>query len=187
MDGLTATRKIREWEKAEQRSFQTPIIAMTAYALEEDMKKSLIAGCSEHLSKPVNKKSFTEMLVKYLGDIGIKEIPQANTSKHEASRSCDEKEGIVIHTDPALKDLIPDFLKELRQKSLLLRKYLKEEEFEKIQSIGHRMKGEGGTYGFNVVTDLGAGIHKAAIEKDSLKIRHLSEALSRYLDRVILK
>jgi two-component system sensor histidine kinase/response regulator len=54
IDGLAATRVIRQWEK-ELGLPATPIIALTASALEEDVKRSLAAGCNAHISKPVKK------------------------------------------------------------------------------------------------------------------------------------
>jgi len=54
MDGYTAVRKIRQWEREEQRA-ATPIVALTASALEKDVRNCLEAGCDVHLSKPVKK------------------------------------------------------------------------------------------------------------------------------------
>jgi CheY-like chemotaxis protein len=54
LDGLPATRLIRKWEKDNHRT-STPIIALTASALEEDVQRSLAAGCNLHLSKPIKK------------------------------------------------------------------------------------------------------------------------------------
>ncbi len=63
-DGYTATREIREWEKAGGRS-PTPILALTAHALEGDEPKSLQAGCDAHLTKPVKKKTLLAALAQY--------------------------------------------------------------------------------------------------------------------------
>jgi CheY-like chemotaxis protein len=52
--GLAATRAIRQWE-GEQGLAPTPIIALTASALEDDVQRSLAAGCDQHVSKPVKK------------------------------------------------------------------------------------------------------------------------------------
>ena len=54
MDGYTATREIRRWEE-ENGVRPTPIIALTANALKEDAQKSLDAGCTAHLTKPIRK------------------------------------------------------------------------------------------------------------------------------------
>jgi PAS domain S-box-containing protein len=63
MDGLTATRALREWEH-EQGLAPTPIVALTASALEEDVKRSLAAGCDAHVSKPVRKRVLLEAIHK---------------------------------------------------------------------------------------------------------------------------
>lgn len=54
MDGLTATRKIRNASHAD--SARIPIVAMTANVFEEDVRKSFEAGMDAHLSKPVDIK-----------------------------------------------------------------------------------------------------------------------------------
>ncbi len=54
MDGYEATRAIRKWEM-EKGKEATPIIALTAHAQKEAELKSLDAGCTAHLTKPVGK------------------------------------------------------------------------------------------------------------------------------------
>src|SRR3989475_10821152 len=54
LDGYAATRKIRQWEEEIGRP-PTPIIALTAFALQEEIRKSLDAGCTAHLTKPSKK------------------------------------------------------------------------------------------------------------------------------------
>ena len=54
VDGLQATRMIREWELGNGAP-RTPIIALTASVLEEDVRKTLDAGADLHVSKPVTR------------------------------------------------------------------------------------------------------------------------------------
>jgi len=54
VDGLAATRTIRRWESDHGLS-PTPIIALSASVLEEDVRLALAAGCNLHMSKPVRK------------------------------------------------------------------------------------------------------------------------------------
>ena len=64
MDGYTATAEIRRWE-AENRMDATPIIALTAHALVEHAQKSIAAGCSSYLAKPVKKQELLAVIRKY--------------------------------------------------------------------------------------------------------------------------
>ena len=66
MDGYAATRAIREWEWKEGRH-PTPIIALTAYALEGDAAKSIDAGCDAHLTKPIKKGRLLEAITRMAG------------------------------------------------------------------------------------------------------------------------
>ena len=60
MDGLTATRRIRQSGRPD--SGKIPIIAMTANVFEEDVKKSFEAGMNAHLSKPVDIRQMYALL-----------------------------------------------------------------------------------------------------------------------------
>ncbi|MFA5181185.1 MAG: PAS domain S-box protein [Syntrophales bacterium] len=64
MDGYTATRIIRSWEEAQGR-LHTPIIALTAFALKEDVEKSIAAGCDTHLNKPIKKAKLLETIAAF--------------------------------------------------------------------------------------------------------------------------
>ncbi|HEB71080.1 MAG TPA: response regulator [Nitrospirae bacterium] len=64
MDGLTATKKIREWEK-KNSSKPTPVLALTAHALQEHKEKSKEAGCDGHVTKPIKKAVLFEVIEKY--------------------------------------------------------------------------------------------------------------------------
>ena len=64
MDGYDATREIRRWE-VQSGVRRVPIIALTAYALKEDLRKSLDAGCDGHLTKPIRKNILLETIRRY--------------------------------------------------------------------------------------------------------------------------
>ena len=64
MDGLEATRRIRNLDKKD--AGYIPIIAMTANAFREDVQKSLDAGMNEHISKPVDIETIMMVISKFI-------------------------------------------------------------------------------------------------------------------------
>ncbi|HOL04793.1 MAG TPA: response regulator [Syntrophorhabdaceae bacterium] len=64
MDGYEATRQIRMWE-TESRAEKTPVVALTAFALKEEIQKSIDAGCDAHIPKPIKKTTLIEVIERY--------------------------------------------------------------------------------------------------------------------------
>ena len=60
MDGCDVTKEIRKLNT------NVPIIAQTAYALEEEKIKSLEAGCNAYITKPINKKDLLCLIDSFL-------------------------------------------------------------------------------------------------------------------------
>jgi CheY-like chemotaxis protein len=65
VDGFRATREIRAWEASRGR--HTPIIAMTASALEGDRDACLAAGMDDYLSKPVQLAAVQATIERFAG------------------------------------------------------------------------------------------------------------------------
>ncbi len=65
MDGLDATRAIRSMEREDCR--QLPIVAMSANAFDDDMKKSIECGMNGHLAKPIKLEQMYQLLKDILG------------------------------------------------------------------------------------------------------------------------
>jgi CheY-like chemotaxis protein len=64
MDGIDATKEIRKLEKNSEK--QTPIIALTAGALQEEREKCLSAGMNDFLTKPIEQEKLLETLKRYI-------------------------------------------------------------------------------------------------------------------------
>ena len=60
MDGLTATRTIRELKRPDAKKI--PIIAMTANAFKEDQEKCLEAGMNAHIAKPIEMEHVKKII-----------------------------------------------------------------------------------------------------------------------------
>ncbi len=62
MDGLTLTRRL----KGDARTAAIPVVALTALAMMGDRERTLEAGCSGYISKPINTRTFASEVSKYL-------------------------------------------------------------------------------------------------------------------------
>lgn len=99
--------------------------------------------------------------------------------------SCRDDEGsIPIRVDAEIAPLIPGFLANRHKDVVSLLDAVDHGDFEAARILGHSMKGSGGGYGFDGITDIGAEIETAAKRNDSEAIRSQVKALSRYLTRV---
>ncbi|MGF2733427.1 response regulator [Marinobacter sp. DUT-1] len=64
VDGFEATRRLREWEKAHNRT-PVPVVALTASAMEEDEERCRRAGMDSFVAKPVNIEMLRAVLEQY--------------------------------------------------------------------------------------------------------------------------
>lgn len=93
-------------------------------------------------------------------------------------------EKIPITVDPDLEDLIPGFLQNRHNDVSKLTALLAEKSYTEIHLLGHSMKGVGGGYGFDAITEFGAEIERAAEAEDDKLIRDYTERLADYLSRI---
>jgi HPt (histidine-containing phosphotransfer) domain-containing protein len=94
------------------------------------------------------------------------------------------KEKIIVKVDPEIADLVPVFLSNRKKDIENMESCLEAQNFEQIERLGHSMKGSGGGYGFEGITEIGRLIEIAGKEKDVEGIKKGIEDLRDYLDRV---
>ena len=79
----------------------------------------------------------------------------------------------VIQIDEEIKEIIPNFL-EGREKDInLFKAAIDSEDFDQLESIGHKLKGNAGSYGFDKMSEYGAAIEIAAKNKELEKIKSI--------------
>ena len=92
--------------------------------------------------------------------------------------------GNKVYVDKDLKELIPMFLENRSQNINELKELMKEKKFDEIENLGHKIKGSGGGYGFDRVTDLGRAIEEAAAEEKFHELQGLIDEFAEHIDRV---
>jgi CheY-like chemotaxis protein len=174
MDGLTATREIRAWERANRRP-QTPIIALTASALKGDREQFLAVGCTEFLTKPIKRDLLLQTIRDVCG-VAPPSVAPARIRDH----------GVVVPPSAALAARVPVFLENRRKDVASMRDALALGDLKTVERLGHSMRSTGASYGFQGITDIGTDLEREAGIADVETSRLLVEELSTYLDHVAL-
>ena len=94
---------------------------------------------------------------------------------------------ITVYIDADLEDLIPGFLENRHSDIQAINQALQEENYESVQVIGHGMKGAGGGYGFEEISEIGDKLEQAAKNEEKRTIRILADELAAYLEKVEIK
>ncbi|MBC7637907.1 MAG: PAS domain S-box protein [Acetobacteraceae bacterium] len=164
MDGLTATRIIRAWERQNARR-PTLIIALTASALKGDREMCLASGCTAYLTKPIKQ----EVLLRAI--------------KHHSALIPDR----LAEGDGAIRvgsnnDRLADaFIGNARRNLAIMQAALAAADFKTISSLGHGLRGAGGMFGYPALTDIGAEIEFAADSGNEATARRWVDDLSVFL------
>lgn len=164
LDGLSATRAIREFE-LEQGRRPVPILAITANTHREDVQATRDAGCTGHLPKPISKAGLLRTLRGLL-----------NPDADEPASAAEEA--------PArnLDALAPRYLSSCRKELPEMVALLAASDFEQISTRGRNMKGAAHSYGFPDLTDIGGKLEKSAQQRNAEAIDKQLLRLANYLD-----
>ncbi len=95
MDGYQATQKLRA------AGMEIPIIALTANAMQGDREKCIAAGCSDYLTKPIDKQKLRAVLQKYLSALEGDSQENADSVKEQVD------EIVQVCTESAPVDDVP--------------------------------------------------------------------------------
>jgi signal transduction histidine kinase/DNA-binding NarL/FixJ family response regulator len=164
MDGYELVRAFRNYERA-QNLRSLPILALTADAFRDAIEKSLAAGFTMHITKPVRKSTLLEAIAQ-----------NAHSSSPSPSAS-----KVDIAADPELAAIVPKFLNNVRRNPGVIEAALIHGDFDTICSLGHNMKGTGTSFGLPQISEIGDQLERAAKQQDRESIRQVNAKLSQFL------
>ena len=95
-----------------------------------------------------------------------------------------DSQSIVVRVDEDLIELIPHYFANRRKDIEAVSRALGDEDYESISTLGHTMKGSGGGFGFDQISDIGSGLEEAAMGHDSARVRQWLDKLQDFLNRV---
>jgi two-component system sensor histidine kinase/response regulator len=203
MDGVTATRRIRELP----RFASLPIIAVTASAMEQDRRKCLEAGMNDFLIKPVDPGEMWNILLRWIRPRAANPLAQpalqAAVHAPAASKASAPDDGVPegidgLDTTLGLSRMMnkkPLYLAMLRrwtdgQRDAVrdLRRAIEGSDFETAERIAHTTKAVSGNVGAVIVQERGAQLEMALRERrETGELDPLVEALDAAMSPLIAR
>jgi len=167
MDGMEAMQELKK------QHYKTPVIAMTANAMKQDREECANIGFTDFVSKPIDLNELNIILSRFLKPINkIKSTSTMLTSS-------------LLHDEPDLIDLIGKFIKRLPDMREAINKAHSQNDEAELSGLIHQMKGVGGGYGYQVLTDLCIKIEDAIKSKQPESLNVLIKEFNDMADQIL--
>ncbi|MDD5134025.1 MAG: response regulator, partial [Phycisphaerae bacterium] len=171
--------------------------------MKGDDKKCFAAGCSDYLTKPIDRKKLTETLAKYLAVSGEKQpskpvpapvqdtIKQPPNQKESGSNDGGEIELNYqlllerIGDEELIDEIIPVFLRDNTSRLELLEQAVEKNDIKEIKFYAHSLKGASATIGAAKIAELAKQMENAAREETELDYKAVFEEVKTRFTRLI--
>ncbi len=197
MDGMEATRRIRESEKITTNgSLRIPIVAMTAHAMRGDREKCLEAGMDDYVSKPLTPRDLVEVLEKWLPKENAQCTPPPSIIAPDSPPVFDLSGMMTrLMDDDELADMVTqDFLEDVPKRISALKGHLEAEDARGAERQAHTIKGASSNVGGEVLRAVAFEMEKSAnigdmeafrarLPKLEMEFARLKEAIEQHLNR----
>jgi hypothetical protein len=91
---------------------------------------------------------------------------------------------VTVYIDADLEEIVPRFLENRRHDAAALATAIQRNDLKTVRLLGHRMKGDGGGYGFDLISRIGEALEQAALREDREVMQRETAALANFLAQV---
>ena len=184
MNGYEATHAIRSQSI---KNADTPIIALTATAIQAEREKAKACGMNDFLSKPFTPSQLAILLNRYQSDININVVKKQNPDTFTQTLKPD----IVILRSiygedySYLREMFTLFLSESEKMFPQLEKAVVSMNFEEIKRTAHRVKPSFGLVGFPKFSDDMTVLESAAMEKNAEAVIEIYDKFKQFQSHLL--
>ncbi len=181
MDGLEATRRIRDWERSRGLEVNVPIIALTAHAMQRDRERCLEAGMNDHVTKPVSLVTLRSSIARWLSlgpsdpEGEVKTVPE---SKDTVVRFSYDHFLARLRGDETLaRSIASVFLEDIPQQLKRLNERISSADYQQASQIAHTIRGAAINLSAEELSLLAGQLEQALRKEETYSVDSLSQSL----------
>ncbi|MCJ7582113.1 MAG: Hpt domain-containing protein [Candidatus Aminicenantes bacterium] len=165
LDGIETVQKIKKIE-TENDLTPTPIVCFSGSSFQDEIDLCMSSGFDDYLEKPCDRDTLFNIINKFTENGFIEE----GSGK--------------IRIDESILDIVPTYLENRRSDIKKIKAALEADDISTIESLAHKMKGSGTSYGFEKISLIGKLMESSAMENDRDEIHLLVKKLELFLEKV---
>jgi CheY-like chemotaxis protein len=146
MDGYEATREIR---RIEGLARHTPIVAMTAHALDGDRETCLATGMDDYISKPVRIEDLSRVLSRFLKKIQIETVETADGGA--APVDMQRLHDVMGDEADEYSEILEEYISHMSESLQKLDAAVSAQNHHEVEFIAHNCAGTSATCGMTAV------------------------------------
>ncbi len=156
MDGIEATQRIKSGE----RNAETPVIALTAYALRGDKERFIASGMNDFLAKPVEKEHLLSAISRNVAP--LRKAGRNMEAPKPASPLAAARD--ILETMPAelQAKLLNQFVEDTQNRHQAAIEAVEADDLDKLERATHALKSVAGTFGATELTTIATEVNSLA-------------------------